>query len=307
MVIYMRLEQLECLLEVAQTNSISKAADGLFLTQQAVSLNIKQLEKELNCKLLVRAKKGVMLTKEGIAALEFAKKVLNEKELLKQEIDRLHKRNINDDFTEVTICSTSTVTNIVLPKIIGDINRIGQPIHIKVDISSSIYTLMETVKSDEADIGLVSFNEKELYRILDTFQNELAVEILARDELLVVIDKSHYSGELTYIKREEYFNPKNVRTLYNVVPIDEVSGFAKKAYIVSSNDAEFHRNMLEKAGAMVMMSGLAYDNFFKSKKFVALPIEDVAVDLIHAAVYKKNCKSTIQNLINQIRKEMYVQ
>lgn len=302
----MRVEQLECLLAVAETYSISRAADKLFMTQQAVSLNIKQLEKELDCKLLVRARKGVILTKEGVATVEFAQRVLNDKLGLLQELNKLKEREKEDNFIEITICSTSIVTNIVVPKIIGSVYRIEIPIHIKLDHSNSIYTLMENVQNSTADIGLVSFNEKELYRILEQFQNELEVEILASDELMIVLDKNQYSGELTSIKREEFFNSNNIRTIYNAVPFEELLIDAKKSYIVTSNDAEFHRNMLEKAGAMVMMSSLAYEQFFKSKKFVALPIEMDDVNLIHAAVYKKDCKPLIKKLIQQIRKEIHV-
>lgn len=52
----MRFEQLKCLAEVARTGSISGAAQQLYLTQQAASLNIKQLEQELGADLLIRPK-----------------------------------------------------------------------------------------------------------------------------------------------------------------------------------------------------------------------------------------------------------
>ena len=40
----MRFEQLECLLAVEETGSFVGAAQKLFLTQQAVSMSMKQLE-----------------------------------------------------------------------------------------------------------------------------------------------------------------------------------------------------------------------------------------------------------------------
>ena len=43
----MRLEQLKCLVDIAQTGSITGTAQRMYATQQAVSKSIKQLEKEL--------------------------------------------------------------------------------------------------------------------------------------------------------------------------------------------------------------------------------------------------------------------
>ena len=50
----MRFEQLECLLAVEETGSFVGAAQRLFLTQQAISMSMKQLEQELGQPLLVR-------------------------------------------------------------------------------------------------------------------------------------------------------------------------------------------------------------------------------------------------------------
>ena len=53
----MRFEQLECLLAVEETGSFVGAAQKLFLTQQAVSMSMKQLEQELGQTILVRENK----------------------------------------------------------------------------------------------------------------------------------------------------------------------------------------------------------------------------------------------------------
>lgn len=50
---------------VAETLNFTKAAEGLYLTQQAVSRNISALEKELNIKLLDRDTHSVKLTQSG--------------------------------------------------------------------------------------------------------------------------------------------------------------------------------------------------------------------------------------------------
>lgn len=50
---------------VAENKSFSKAAEKIFISQPAISYNIKELEKNLNVKLFYRTSKGVTLTQEG--------------------------------------------------------------------------------------------------------------------------------------------------------------------------------------------------------------------------------------------------
>lgn len=50
---------------VAEHKSFSKAAEKLFISQPAISYNIKELENNLNAKLFYRTSKGVTLTQEG--------------------------------------------------------------------------------------------------------------------------------------------------------------------------------------------------------------------------------------------------
>ncbi|MBQ3120596.1 MAG: LysR family transcriptional regulator, partial [Peptococcaceae bacterium] len=76
----MRFEDLNCLVAVADTGSITAAAKRVFISQQAVSANIKKLEDELQCTLLVREKDGVSLTSKGQETVVFARKMLEEKE-----------------------------------------------------------------------------------------------------------------------------------------------------------------------------------------------------------------------------------
>ena len=68
----MRFEQLHCLQEIARTGSITSAAKNLFISQQAVSNSVKQLEEELGVQLMIRSATGISLTAEGKEAVEFA-------------------------------------------------------------------------------------------------------------------------------------------------------------------------------------------------------------------------------------------
>ena len=72
----MDIRQLQCFVGIAEKGRFSEASKVLFVTQSAVSQQIKSLEEELGTQLFVRQTMGVMLTESGQELLPLAKKVL---------------------------------------------------------------------------------------------------------------------------------------------------------------------------------------------------------------------------------------
>jgi DNA-binding transcriptional LysR family regulator len=67
-----RLKQLRAFCHAARSGSITKAAQRLFISQPAVSLQIQALERELACMLFERRGPKIRLTQAGRALLEIA-------------------------------------------------------------------------------------------------------------------------------------------------------------------------------------------------------------------------------------------
>ena len=78
----MRMEQLKYIAEIAKTGTISGAAKNLYVSQQAVSSSMKQLEEELGVELLVRGASGVTFTTIGHEVAEFARQTMQQHDLL---------------------------------------------------------------------------------------------------------------------------------------------------------------------------------------------------------------------------------
>lgn len=81
----MDIRQLKCFVAVAETGRFSEASKVLFVTQSAVSQQIKQLEEELHTQLFVRHSQCVMLTESGQELLPLARRVL-------QGVEECHDR-----------------------------------------------------------------------------------------------------------------------------------------------------------------------------------------------------------------------
>lgn len=72
----MELFQLRSFLRVAETGSITRASEALFLTQPAVTQHVRALERELGVALFDRTGRGVQLTAAGEVLVEYAKRSL---------------------------------------------------------------------------------------------------------------------------------------------------------------------------------------------------------------------------------------
>ena len=78
----MTFQQLQYLLAVDRSNSLSLAAKELFISQSAVSNTLAALEKELNCRIFIRSAHGVTPTPEGERIITYAKRICENHSLL---------------------------------------------------------------------------------------------------------------------------------------------------------------------------------------------------------------------------------
>ena len=90
----MTLIQLHYLIVIAETNSLNKAAEQLYVSQPSLTSAIKELEKELGVTLLYRSGRGVTLTNDGVEFLLYAKQLYSQYEavLEKYGMGGAHKK-----------------------------------------------------------------------------------------------------------------------------------------------------------------------------------------------------------------------
>ena len=81
----MTLQQLRYVIQIAQTGSISTAAEKLFITQPSLSKAVSELEHEMGIVLLERSNRGVTLTEDGTKFLSYARQVIEQADLLESK------------------------------------------------------------------------------------------------------------------------------------------------------------------------------------------------------------------------------
>jgi len=182
----MRMEQLKCLVDIAQTGSLTSTAQRLYMTQPAVSQRIKQLEQDLGIELLVRTKAGTQLTNAGEKMVKYAQQILEIEQEMKTVCANCAVQP--EKPVEIKICSTSSVTDIVLPDIISKLCAKQKNISLKIQHANHIDELIHQVQERQCCLGMVTYNEQQLQEKLKMYDN-LQLVTLALDELVAVTDK----------------------------------------------------------------------------------------------------------------------
>lgn len=72
----MRLEQFYYFVKIADLHSFSAASADLFVSQQALSTSIKNLEEDFQTELFIRTPRGVVLSAEGKYFYDHAREIL---------------------------------------------------------------------------------------------------------------------------------------------------------------------------------------------------------------------------------------
>lgn len=146
MVNYMRIEQLEQLIQINQWHSMNIAAQYLHMTHQNLSRSMKQLEEELGITIFSRTNKGSILTTEGEKLLEFAITVVNEQEKL---FSSLNKGTYHDSTAiayHLNVALTSSMNNVFNPLLY---NVMRQDFSITTNTYEySLSACMNTVETD---------------------------------------------------------------------------------------------------------------------------------------------------------------
>lgn len=89
----MELRQLQYFMQICEYGSILKAANNLYMTQQAVSKSIAALERELGASLFYRTAKGVILTQFGQEFRKNCLPVMESMENLNRNMEKTLRHN----------------------------------------------------------------------------------------------------------------------------------------------------------------------------------------------------------------------
>jgi len=147
----MDLDQLRGFIETAREKSFTRAAEKLFLTQPAVSLQIKALEEELGERLFERRGKRVSLTEAGRLLFSRAEEILGMVELVRQDLMALGELKVG----RLCIGTSDTNCAYVLPPAVKAFRQAYPDIEIRLTDRMSP-EVVRLVMEGTVDFGLAT-------------------------------------------------------------------------------------------------------------------------------------------------------
>lgn len=132
---------------VAKEGSISKAANILFISQPAITLQIKKLESELGVSLFTRTKHGVVLTEEGNVLFEYIKSAMDN--IINGENALSNLRNLDSGI--IRIGASTTVSKHVVMPYLEKFHEMYPKIEIQI-VNSLTTNLLKELRNGNLDI-----------------------------------------------------------------------------------------------------------------------------------------------------------
>jgi len=144
------ISKLKTFVTVADLGSFSKASEILYITQPAVTQQIKALEKTIGAKLFQRAGGKMALTEEGKRIYEIAKLLLGSYEGLMEEIAKI-KKDLKDT---LFLGVSATLSEYIIPNIIAEFHKEFPSATVKVFTGNS-HDVEEGLLSGVINLGII--------------------------------------------------------------------------------------------------------------------------------------------------------
>lgn len=170
---------------VAKQLSFTKAAELLFMTQPAVTFQVKQLEEHFNARLFERTHGKITLTPAGDVALEYAERLLN----ITAEMETRIGEMTGQISGRLMIGASTTIAEYMLPSVLGEFKARYPQVQANLTVANS-ETIVNKVADHTLDIGLIEGQ---------TNHPVLVTNMCCNDELVAICSPTHAIANLSAI------------------------------------------------------------------------------------------------------------
>jgi DNA-binding transcriptional LysR family regulator len=162
---------------VAKQMSFTKAAETLFMTQPAVTFQIKQLEEHFNTRLFERGHGRIALTPAGEIVLEYAERIL----ALSSELETRLREMTGRLSGPLLIGASTTIAEFLLPRVLGEFKSQHPEVQPKLVVANS-EAIENRIAEHTLDIGLIE---------APSHLPSLLTQMCCEDELQVIVSPGH--------------------------------------------------------------------------------------------------------------------
>ena len=185
------LHQLQIFVSVCKLGSITKASEELFLTQPAVSIQLKKLQDQFDIPLTERIGRNIHITDFGHEIAKAAKRILSEAATIDGTVSQY--KGLLAGKIKLSVVSTGKY---VIPYFLSEFIQKHPAIEVVIDVTNKA-KVVESLEKNETDFALVS--------VLPQNMEVERVELMKNHLFLV-------AGAEEQVDTDQYFSRKELNT-----------------------------------------------------------------------------------------------
>lgn len=256
----MHYNQIEYFLAIVNNGGFSRAAEGIFISQSALSKQIKSLEEELGTELFNRKTPGCKLTDSGEVFLKYATAVKQQHIELMEMLGTTTKRMLNIKLGALPIMSVGTYE---FTSVIADFQAENLNYNVEY-LEKDQRSILLLLNNSELDFAVVRTDDPSL-------ANKYDILHLCMDEFVLVCSRFHRLSDkklvtLKELSNENFLLLEQKSQIYHIC-INALTKANVAPKVVYSNTR--HNMILEMVaknlGITIMPKNLAINSNFNTK------------------------------------------
>jgi DNA-binding transcriptional LysR family regulator len=279
------LDQLRILKAIAAEGSFKRAADSLYVSQPAVSLQVQNLERQLDVPLFDRGGRRAQLTEAGHLLLSYGEKILSLCQETCRAIEDLQKLQGGT----LIVGASQTTGTYLLPRMIGLFRQRYPEVAVQLHVHSTRRTSW-SVANGQVDLAIIGGE------VPVELQQSLVMLPYAEDELALILPVFHPFAKQTTIQRDDLYKLQFITldsqsTIRKV--IDQVlsrCGIETRRLRVEMelNSIEAIKNAVQAGLGAAFVSTSAIEKELEMGTLHRTPIEDVVIKRTLSVIYNPN-------------------
>lgn len=290
----MEVRHLKLIKEVAEKGSLTKAKDSLFLSQSALSHQLKEIETQLGTSLFHRINKKLIITGAGKIMLDSARRILADIEKTELSV----KKYVSGDSGTVRIATQCYTCYHWLPSLMIDFHKEFPKVEIEIFPDESVDT-EQLIMEGKLDLAIVSSQRD---------YSKLTYHKLFADERVALVPANHPWAKKKYVRAQDFATENLIIHSY---PLESVDLFKyiltpegikpKKVMQIQVIDAVIE--MVRANMGVKVIAKWMIEPYLSDKRLVAIPVTKKGMSRTWYAVTldKPNSPQYLTNFIEHLK------
>ncbi len=273
------LNQLQIFLKIVQTESITKAAEELHLTQPAVSIQLKNLQDQFDIPLTEVLGRKLYITDFGREIAESAENIINQVYAINYKT-QAHKGQLTGRL-KLSVVSTGKY---VMPYFLSLFMKKHEGIELLMDVTNK-QKVLESLEKNEVDFALVSILPTSMQiEKLDLLPNHLYLVGATNPMIKNKTTTKSLFENMPFIFREKGSGTR--QTMENFFTKNQISVLKKME--LTSNEAVKQALMAGLGYSIMPLIGIK--NQIQTKELQIIPVKGLPIKTTWSLIWLKNKK-----------------